>query len=522
MLLLLFMASTLVAQETTLCPPGQYYSADFNTPPIYVGLGPNPSELPPFTPPIDELRGIFWVHGFGGDNNSLNAVATATDLGAAGYLARRTVSVPTTYLVNDLPGAGHSLNQNISGQTQVLLDNGIIDPSYNFIIAHSQGGIVSRMADMQLDNNPGTLRRFYGIATFGSPHNGAQILNSRNSGLVNEFATDACKAVLSTSAASLFEAKPIIALFLDLNGLTVRIEDLCETVPGTFLPFALSKFFSGVSNGYAVGAEDLGDINSHNSAVHKASFHGVEFAKPSEDPTDNGFTSKQVLWRTLGSPPDAVTNAPVFSANEDQDLVDWANTLMAEYQATYELHAGNVENAGGYCDWWEWLISPIFCAELEVSIPLDIELRNIYHNAWRWSQGVDRQWKIIIGAHTVEPVPKYRCTCEFESIPGEPGIIEETFVDNPADCKDYWVGNQHFECTASTEIEFVIETVIRESDGVVTAESAQGYPGAGESMLLNNANHFQLRNSTQTKNGLLKLFDEGGEAAESFFITKTK
>ena len=500
---------------------GPYYPATFSYPPIYVGLGPNPTVLPPFTPPIDDLRGIFWVHGFGGNDNSLHAVATVTDFGTTGYPARKTVGNPSTYLTTNLVGAGNSLNSTISGHTQWLLDNGIIDPAYNFIIAHSQGGIVSRMADMLLDENPGTLRRFYGITTFGSPHNGAQIINSRNSGLVDELAKDACSTVLQTAAAELFKEKPIISLFANLGSVADSLDKLCNDVTGFAVPLALNKFFTNVSNGYAVGAPELGDLNGHSSTVHKASFHGVEYAKPTEDPTDNGFTSKQLLWRTIGTPPDAVSNAPAFTANTDQDLVDWANKLMAEYQAEYERYVQLV-NFHPPCEWWAWITNFDYCLNNDIQRGRLILQRDTYHDAWRWSQGVDRQWKIIIGAHSVEPVPKYRCTCVFEGQPGEPGWSEETFVDDPADCQNYSVGGEHFECTASTEIEYVVETVIRESDGVVTAESAQGYPGAGESMRLNNANHFQLRNSTQTKDGLLKLFNAGGEAGESFFITKIK
>ncbi len=520
MLPIFFIAASLAAQETSLCPPGQYYSADFNTPPIYIGLGPNPAVLPPFTPPIDGLRGIYWVHGFGGDQNSLAQVKTATDEGAGSdYKARKTVGVLMTYATTGLPAAGSDLNDKILGADGTLTARGVTDFSNNFIIAHSQGGIVSRWADMELENDPPTARRIHGIATFGSPHNGAQIVNSRNSGLVNEFATDACNAVLTTAAASLFEEKPIISLFLDLNGLTVRIEDLCETVPGAVLPFALGKFFSGVSNGYAVGAAELGELNGYSSAVHKASFHGVEFAKPSEDPSDNGFTSKQLLWRTLGSPPDAVSNAPVFSANDDQDLVNWANTLMAEYQATYEQYESEIlfyVSRGMPCSAWEWITNFSNCASYDHLFWSTLPKRDIYLDAWRWSQGVDSQWKIIIGAKANVISDNF---CQCISLDNYDDII----IPGPAnkvECSQYGLNhpNEVKGCHWVTEY----ETVIRESDGVVTAESAQGYPGAGESMLLNNSNHFQLRNSTQTKDGLVKLFNEGGQAGESFFITKIK
>ena len=55
-------------------------------------------------------------------------------------------------------------------------------------------------------------------------------------------------------------------------------------------------------------------------------------------------------------------------------------------------------------------------------------------------------------------------------------MIEETFVDDPADCQDYSVGGEHFDCTVSTEIEYVVENLSLPSDGIVLAESAMNYP----------------------------------------------
>ena len=87
-------------------------------------------------------------------------------------------------------------------------------------------------------------------------------------------------------------------------------------------------------------------------------------------------------------------------------------------------------------------------------------------------------------------------------------MIEETFVDDPSECQDYSVGGQHFDCTASTEIEYVVETLSLPSDGVVLAESAMDYPGAGHVDVMPASNHMQMRNDSNTKAKLLKLFDE--------------
>jgi hypothetical protein len=498
----------IVFAQTPVCP-GPSYPGVFNSPPDYY----NDEYVGPYTPPppgpfAGDLRGIYWVHGFGGDQNSLAQVKTATDEGAGNtYPARKTAGLLMTYATTGIAAAGSSLNDNILAGSITLQQRGVTDFSRNLIIAHSQGGVVSRWADMELENDPPSARNFFGIATFGSPHQGAKIVNSRNSGLINEFAQDACNAVLSTKAAELFAEKPIISFFLDLSNLTVRIDNLCTTAPDAVLPFALSKFFSGVSNGYAIGAQELDELNSYPSNVHQASFYGVEFAKPHEDPTDNSFTSKQLLWRTLGSPPDEVSNAPVFSANEDQNLVDWANILMAEYQANYEFHAQKAEELGDYCDWWMWAWQPLYCALHDHDLTHHSQLRNTFHNAWRWSQGVDRQWKIIIGATDIQDVGTYKCFCDNDPTTPTGATTQSECLSNEDDhCVWRWVSN--------------LQEVVRPSDGVVVAGSASAW--GGNSMRLDYANHFQLRNSSQTKQALLSLFGNGGAGEDIWFITDTK
>ena len=129
---------------------------------------------------------------------------------------------------------------------------------------------------------------------------------------------------------------------------------------------------------------------------------------------------------------------------------------------------------------------------------------------------MDSQWKIIIGAHITRPEPKYRCTCVYEGTPGEPGETWDSFVDDPSECQDYSVGGEHFECTASTEIEYVVETLSLPSDGVVLAESAMDYPGAGHVDVMPKSNHMQMRNDSNTKAKLLKLFTSG---YDDYFFT---
>jgi hypothetical protein len=62
--------------------------------------------------------------------------------------------------------------------------------------------------------------------------------------------------------------------------------------------------------------------------------------------------------------------------------------------------------------------------------------------------------------------------------------------------------------------------VFKPSDGVVTLESASGFPGVNKTNRVEETNHFQLRNSEGTRKALRLLF-EGG-AGDFWFFTNEK
>ena len=62
--------------------------------------------------------------------------------------------------------------------------------------------------------------------------------------------------------------------------------------------------------------------------------------------------------------------------------------------------------------------------------------------------------------------------------------------------------------------------VFKPSDGVVTLETASGFPGVAETFRVEETNHFQLRNSEGTRKALIRLF-EGG-AGDTWFFTNEK
>ena len=311
---------------------------------------------------------------------------------------------------------------------------------------------------------------------------------------------------------------PFVDLFVDLSNQQQNIQDLCTAASGAILPFAVGKLFSGASNDYAIGAPVLAELQGHNnSETHKTSFYGVEYATVTDDPTDNEFLSKQLIWRMLGTLPDAVSNAPAFSANDDQDLVDKANATMADYQAEYEKYSADIfyyTLQGMPCSWLEWITNFGNCTAYDHLYWNALPKRDAYLKALRWSQQVDGAWKIIIGAKDFVVSNQY---CQCHDLQSGQSFIPP-HINSNAECVQY-------EDDYSEDVEKCrwfenYETVLRESDGVVIADSQKGFPGTSGNFRMNNANHFQERNSEPTRIALLKLFIEGN--GDPWFITEIK
>jgi len=91
-------------------------------------------------------------------------------------------------------------------------------------------------------------------------------------------------------------------------------------------------------------------------------------------------------------------------------------------------------------------------------------------------------------------------------------------INSKVDCTQYGVSHPDEVKSCKWYLEY--ETLIKESDGVVNAESQRGFPGAAGQYRMNFANHFQERNSEPTRLALMLLYDFG--AGDDWFATKVK
>lgn len=167
--------------------PDLIYSQSLNNPPGGSGYGQmmggnngtniniQGTQLNPNNPtgnpgPDHHERDIFWIHRLGG---SASSWSTASGWAYDNYLVNCHSNI--TYTENQsIFGAGNSIRNDIG-----LYNQGDAE---DFIIAHSQGGLVARAAIYdQYCRGAGheELKSIGGFVTFGSPHQGARLLNNR-------------------------------------------------------------------------------------------------------------------------------------------------------------------------------------------------------------------------------------------------------------------------------------------------------------------------------------------------------
>ncbi len=450
-----------------------------------------------------ENRIIFWVHGLAGSSESW---AVASD---AVRDNKNVVSLLPTYSEFSLDVAGGELhdNQLVPLGIPNMIQNNVDDPMDNFIIAHSQGGLVSRATDrFYIDKGYANEdRMFGGIATFGSPHAGAQIIN--NIPDIKLYAADGTKALKD---GPLLEELSDLPWYLDIiipeEKVIDALDELSDFVGDIVLPFALSNFQAGITDDYAVGSPALADLNSTPHFIPAAAFHGIE-----DDP---------VVWRTLYSLQHNPNNEPAFGANYDEKFIEYANENALSWEMKYLAYEELEEElSSDGCPWWLWVFKPIACLEYfvyddvlnldEIIGISENEARDIsyaYYKGWQWWLNANDNYKILIGAiEFVESGTAYECHCIKEDYYGTPIDSWTTTVYDPDDCGGY---NGPVDCRIIDEI-IEYTPVEHESDGVVLASSAMAYPGAdvGPDNALIGSNHFQMRNDKHLKEKLKELFE---------------
>jgi pimeloyl-ACP methyl ester carboxylesterase len=491
--MMLLFVYTGYSQDQLPCPNGNNAVIGHNPPTTHAFTPPTNPKNPTPTPELPNDRLIYWIHGLGGNGDSWAKVAQATQYQSPsqqvpGYPARKVTSLPLTYSQFSLSGAASSLHNMIMTQGDpASIANNITDRTDNFIIAHSQGGIVSRATDMMYDQlGPQIERRFGGIVTFGSPHAGAKILNNKDQ--FGAFSEDGCNALISGPLEDSIQNLGIVSFFISGQTFHSLKEGFCNFLADQVAPIMFQDQFQDITEDYKVGAVPIAELNTHTSTIPHVAFYGIE-----EEP---------VLYRTMYNLKVKKPNSyDHFKADDDQYLVTKFDSLFNEYNAKYEAYAQLVthfENEGMPCDAMEWILHLNKCTVMDPAYWHFLRRRDMWALGVHWLRNANKTYKTIIGADQSHWVTTYTCTCNGSSFPTNqpscpPGCTRTNAVS-------YWLTEEY------------------QSDGVILVESASAYPGA-MTRDMPKSNHQQMRNDSNTKTRLKELFDGG---YGDYFITAVR
>jgi pimeloyl-ACP methyl ester carboxylesterase len=510
---ILFFGASEAHAQTPLCPGDPIQISVLDT--VELSFEPPPIDTSIVQPNPPNGLGdkiIFWVHGLGGDETSWERAAVVTehggetaewDMNHSGWNARQANCIRPKYTELSMGGASATLQGKMLAAKHINISNET-DPKENFIIAHSQGGLVARHLWKRYAEANSTVaeedQMFGGIVTFGTAHQGAQIINNTvpasegGPDLGDAFADGACTELAVGPVTEGVETNFFLDIITTRSGIEESLTNTCEGLSGLAIRFLLSDFTAGITDDYMVGSPTIDELNVNDAQnpLPKVTFYGIE------DDTDN-----DLVWRIMSSlseEHDLPNKSVAFEANEDGALMEDVIELMSDYIAKQEAWAMQAEFINEWtenivpCSWWEWTIFPTVCGLYDHQYYEAIAIRDGYKRGREWLATANTKYQIVMGGVKVVPTPTFSCDCDGT-------LIFEDVLD-----PDFCTG---LGCTAVANggIKFVLER--RRSDGIVLEESASNYPGAEHSVELFGSNHQQMRNDRNTERALLELFGIG-------------
>jgi len=456
-------------------------------------------------------RTIFWIHGLNGSPDGWSRASEATQYNVAGGFPARKVECVIDNMTYSQNGslwlAGRGLKQNIQQQ---IAGSGQTETKYNFNIAHSQGGIVSRAMFDNLyckGESGGQLFGTNGLITYGTPHQGAQLLNNQDQFL--DFASDICNKLGSAYAYWFLTRKITIKLPLNIKVHTSlsNFTDPGE-LAGEFCQLFDSTLFKNLSEGitppitehYQVGSQQLNEINNSCESIiidtmHKMAFYGVE-------------DTVGIMFRTLYYFDTDPNQSGYFTANPDDFWIEDFQEIVNKFEerkATMELEREFKKRK------FKWKKCKIWPQSTYGScITLKREIRTLERGiqaiklAIRTIQQMSESYRTIIGAIEYAALPA-ECVCKNN-------YGEELYrgpFNGELDCE--LKSNSRERVFCEKDVRF--RRNVKDSDGVVLAESASNMPGSTHMpIMLDESSHMQMRNDKELRRTLSSLYDGGFDA----------
>ncbi|MFZ4543488.1 MAG: esterase/lipase family protein [Saprospiraceae bacterium] len=478
-----FSATSLVAQnvkpvtiesEIQQTEPLPFPSVNASASPLFPSKGADLEERIIDAIAPEPMRNIYFIHGLGGDRSSwsrVNAFVNRT-FRARSYLASYTDMGNARECGNDLYINTIQLTNQVNAQAPLFIPR-----ERSILIAHSQGGIVSRAMDTY--EAPG---EFGGIVTFGTPHKGAFIINNKQEAykIVGQTVSNLSEGPILEGLSNVI---PNGWFFNTIFGNKVintlhGVVDGIQTLGNDILPGFIDAFDQTnvpLSEEFKVGSPVLDQL-SGNPNTAKVCFFGIE-----EDP---------VFWRELYNYKGKVPNAfNLWDANDDSPYVVGAINTLANYQSKKDFYRHRAQNTSSF-------FSPKKKARYQT-------ISDGYSKGVGTLMTINDEFKAIIGSIRKVQSNKTICQCQDKA-----GNLYAYTAKGPCPQSPY----KGVVCKPVP-----VESLIEEgSDGAVPESSASAYPGADVQIKMVNSNHQQMRNDANTERAIkgLMLGSYG-----KFFIT---
>ena len=439
-------------------------------------------------------REVYFIHGLGGQGDEDGTVGISW--------SQASLYAASEYKINASRPDYADVSLDFAA-LELRSDLEAIDEAddHAIIIGHSQGGIVSRRIDYSYFTEEWgpEPRSFGGLVTFGSSHQGARVLNNKEDLMAWSGAT--CSALTAGPVAEYVESNFFLDLLLNPTSMGNFNDFFCNTLENNIAPILFKDYFSGITESYEVGSEQLAELNAFVPEIPYVCFYGVE--------------TEPLMWNTLvhlldgHEPNNVITYGEMpFGAGGDNTLTEFANAMTELYFTKYISYNNLAETYADVIYGFDLTTIgcylTIFCA---LDITDDYEesafIRDEYKKGYDWFLDANTNWKGFIGAYELTETGQ-TCYCMDIGPLGDLNAVEYpaspdgSCITEDDDTNCYTFANYDW--------------LFKESDGVVLTESASTCSGLiaetpEYSRKMYGSNHFSIRNDSNTKTMLDDLFE---------------
>jgi hypothetical protein len=524
--------------------------------------------------PVTGDINIFWVHGLNGNTESLGIPAKATQFGIPNkFDARKARSYrgPSSSTSAEIQlyseDAGLTL---AAGDLENYCHSDVPlgeETPRDFIIAHSQGGMVSREWLRKMEQQPSAFKNYaHGLVTIGTPHAGAQILNEVRPNLGNKipaFMDEACKNLSKALIVPKVNSNLVTKLIISKNMTDLAVSKGCDLIGKTIIPFALDNYFKRTTEDFYVGSPFLTGYNDASGHVQGLSEYTlkvpvVEFYGVEEEP---------VMWKFMSSSlkmgEDMLSNnQAAFGYDLDDQLEHKVADMINDFYANELIEKDHEEiSAKKFVTYtamaatfaiMQRYIAAVTMTSLATAALINknaaCDNKQAYAGAKVWLSNANEYYQAdLLGLKTSTNMATCKIfqdlTCIDNRNPGHPASVpyttEQTIITTKSQCDPLpaTVSYASMEFTLENGKRLVgpcsgTQTVItywrnvggfKPNDGVVSAETASHkikvntdiVPKNTQSIvIMPRTNHDQMKNSEETRKALVKLYR--GDCGEFF------